>query len=183
MACFAATLAAIWFAASGGHRAVAAFAAAAFAASIIAVGWRTDAKRRTSERSQLLRLTVRLSSVICSWAAGALFLAYPIAGLRWQHGWQYGFGAAVFAIGFALYSGWLSRSDPLNTTSRAVVAAGLLAEIEATAIAIILAWLMFSGKLMTTREDWLANDVFLATGAVLLFLSLQFALTARTTSD
>lgn len=173
------TLTAIAAAAIWPSKPLAAAASAVFALAIIVAGIRKtkdvieDAASWSA--TTIERETTRLTVWTLAWSSAALFLAYPIAGLRWQHGWQYATGYALLAIGFAVYLRRLSRPDetPPATGVR------LDALLFAVAIFLASAWLIASGKLMTTHQDWLANDIFLASAAAVFSLTLTFLLRTR----
>lgn len=173
------TLAAIAAAAIWPSKPLAAAASAIFALAIIIAGIRQTAQRAAvsvgASPTSIERQTTRLTVWTLAWSSAALFLAYPIAGLRWQHGWQYATGYALLAIGFAVYLRRLSGPDetPPATGVR------LDALLFAVAIFLASAWLIASGKLMTTHQDWLANDIFLASAAAVFSLTLTFLLRTR----
>jgi hypothetical protein len=182
LVCGAATLCAITVAALTNSRIIALAAAGAFAAVIIVAGYRAtaahvvsspqDANSRVPMTSlNVLRTTTCLSAITCAWAAAALLLAYPIAGLQWRHGWEYGSALGLAAAGFALYRRWLSQNFDASAALAAVSRAAALATLQGVAIAVTIAWILASGKLHTLKNDWLANDVFLATGCAMLALS------------
>jgi hypothetical protein len=172
-----ASIAAIAIAVVTGPRFLAAVAAAAFALATMAAGITASSHAlQTTPASprNILKQTTRLSVWTLVWASAALFVAYPIAGLRWQHGWQYASGYAVLAVAFAVYlKGLLGEARDAGATLAKTRRATLL---FAVAIVVAAGWLIGSGKLMTKHQDWLANDIFLASAAILLVLSATFLL-------
>jgi hypothetical protein len=163
-------------------RSLALSATVGFAASVIAVGWsRAAAIADASHKSPLenvqsqfdgLRDSACLSLLTCSWSAAALLLAYPIAGLNWLHGWEYGTAFVLISAAFANYLRRLNSYQDASAQLSALQSAKGLATIQAIAIAITLVWIVGSGKLRTIKGDWLANDVFLASGLSMLALSI-----------
>jgi hypothetical protein len=122
--------------------------------------WRTPPVTiKSDEAIAQARRTARLFAVAFAWGAASMLGAYsPWAGLRWQHGWQYGAGmvllaALSFSYGLAL-GGRRLRSARLQ---RAVMWGTILSGIGAAAAA---AWLVSAGKLQSPKGDWAANDVF-----------------------
>jgi hypothetical protein len=112
-----------------------------------------------------------LAALVYAWGAFALFAVYSLSDLVWQHSWQYGLGAALFAVGLAFFAYRLDRETgaplpPLHLTvlHGAAAAGGLV-------------YLVGTGKLATHRGDWAANDVFLAGGIAVVALCLIAAMT------
>lgn len=118
----------------------------------------------------LSRASAELMALTWGWGGLSLLLAYIPAGLKWQHGWQYGSAMVLIAIAVALYARRIQPGSPyaspggLEWGRRAAFLQGFAAGTG-------LAWLIGSGKLSTIKGDWAANDVFLAGGAVLVALS------------
>jgi hypothetical protein len=96
---------------------------------------------------------------------------YPLAGLKWQHGWQYGLGAALIAAGFMIYAHRLGKRQ------HAVMPPLSLTVLHGLAVAAGVAFLVGSGKLETARSDWGANLVFLWGGFSILALCAIAAVT------
>jgi hypothetical protein len=185
-----ASLIAMGIAANRINKTVAMLAALAFAASIVVEGVRVTAKssvmqgsdaaaHRTAAQFWVLHETTFLSFLTCAWSAAALLIAYPIAGLSWLHGWEYGLFFALAAFGFGKYLQKLTKHDDEASKASAVALAAVLTIIQALAITATLVWIIVSGKLSTTRGDWLANDVFLASGCAALALSIVFLVRVR----
>jgi hypothetical protein len=177
------SLAAITIAASIESRGLALAAAICFAASVTVGGWRsaTAAAARPSEKSSKenvqrqfdgLRDSACLSFLTCSWSAAALLLAYPIAGLSWRHGWEYGTAFVLVSAAFAYYLRRLNSYQDASAQLSEIRRAKSLATIQAIAITTTLLWIIGSGKLNTVKSDWMANDVFLASGLSMLALSV-----------
>jgi hypothetical protein len=186
-----ASLFAIGIAAARVNKTVAVLAALAFAASIVVEGIRVTAKMSSAPsrapsrapsadaKFEILGGTTFLSFLTCVWSAAALFVAYPIAGLDWLHGWEYGLSFAVAALGFAVYLEKLAKHDDGASKALAVTRAKGLTILQAITITATLIWIIGSGKLSTQRGDWLANDVFLASGCAALALSAIFLIRTR----
>lgn len=183
----AASLIAIGYAASTSNRLLAAFISSLFVMSIVWAGLKSlrqaATDKSTTQRLAVLRQTTWLSALTLAWSAAALMAAYPIAGLRWQHGWQYGLAFAIVAAGFAVYSKRLSTDTDRLAQPAAVETAAQLALLQAIAIAATFVWMATSGVLATVKDDWLANDVFLAAGTAILILSIVLIRKMRTTTN
>lgn len=118
----------------------------------------------------LSRASAELMALTWGWGGVSLLLAYGPAGLKWQHGWQYGSAMLLIAVLIGLHARRIvpgsnaAKLGALEWGRKAAFAQGL-------ACGIGLAWLAGSGKLVTAKGDWAANDVFLAGGVTLLILS------------
>ena len=165
------------------NRLFAVFAAAAFASAVIAAG--VDIKKTAGRDSNahfgMLRNSVCLSVLTCAWSAAALFLAYPIAGLHWLHGWEYGLLFVLITFAFGLYWQRLANCHDKEAQLVAITRAKSLATVQAIAIASTIVWIVATGKLRTIKGDWLANDVFLASGCAMLALSVLLVTALRQT--
>ncbi len=173
------TLAVLTFAAAAQNKLAAAGAALIFALHVVVNGLRASNKYAGRDVSlSLLRYTTGVSAYVCAWSAAALIFAYVLAGLRWQHGWQYALAFALAAAGFVAYFRRLTKisssADPA-TSSAALKNAVRLSILEVIAIVTTIAWMTLSGKFTTSRDDWLANNVFLAAGVACLSLSVILA--------
>ncbi len=181
------SLAMLAYAALTGDRLLAIIGSALFAQRMIFTGFSTTTTQHvigtanddTMPPLKVLQNTTRLTALTLLWAGLALLIAYPIVGLRWQHGWQYGVGALALAAGFAAYARQLyaaaNNTDAANVVEVSrKLSIGFAASIAATAV-----WMFTSGILSTVKNDWLANDVFLATGATIFALSVLSVVRAR----
>lgn len=124
-----------------------------------------------------VRRNARLLALTYVWGGIALFALYKGTGLRWQHGLQYAIGMTV--IGFIVI-GWVFHS--WRPGSRLVSPIGLKFALWATMVHAAAAvggliFLIGSGKLMSTRGDWAANQVFLAGGLAVVGMSVIAILT------
>jgi hypothetical protein len=144
-----------------------------------AADWRPRAAPAgTAEVEAALYRNARTLGAAYAWAALAMQCLYltPITGLRWQHGWQY---ATVFAL-LAVLAYEFARQ-------LAVAEADLRAVLVRTAVPVTiaqgvlaaggLAFLTLSGKVVTRRPDWAANQVFLFAALAVMVLA---AITLRT---
>ena len=185
-----ASLVAVAVAASLVNKWISILAALAFAGGIIESAFKKNAvitahfdpgipNARLRAQFELLRYSTCRTCFICAWAAAALLLAYPIARLNWLHGWEYGLAFALAAAGFALYAKRLAEPHDAKQMSAALVRGQFLAKVEVLAVFVTLVWIIASGKLATVRGDWLANDVFVASGCAVLVLSVLFILRVR----
>jgi heme O synthase-like polyprenyltransferase len=182
-----ASLVMIGYAAVTGDKLVAAIGALLFAQRLIFTGWRATSGRpivATANDDRLpplrvLQSTTRLTAWTMLWASAAFVIAYPLLGLRWQHGWQYGAGAGLLALGLFYYALRLHTPADSVANPAAVEAARRLSMAFAVAVAGAIGWLIFSGKLATVKNDWLANDIFLGSAAAILALSVMCIIRAR----
>lgn len=118
----------------------------------------------------LSRASAELMALTWGWGGVSLLLAYGPAGLKWQHGWQYGSAMLLIAIGLALYSRRIVFGSP-GAAPAALEWGRRAAFVQGFACGTGLAWLIASGKLSTTKGDWAANDVFFAGSIALVVLS------------
>lgn len=177
----------IGYAAATGSKIVSAVGALLFVQRLIFTAWHATSSRHVlgpanDDRLPPLKViqnTTRLSVWTYLWAACALLLAYPVLGLKWQHGWQYGAGAALLALSFAWYLFRLNTKNDKTAQPTAMETARRLSIVFAAAIAVAVAMLIGSGKLATPKSDWLANNVFLGTAAAILALSALCIVRAR----
>ena len=106
------------------------------------------------------------------WSAVAFYAIYLGTHIRWQHGWEYGSAALLIVVGHAVYLWQTDSPNSWLSSPRALAGAARLATFQAIAIACGLIWLIASGKLMTLKGDWAANQIFLAGGAAIVCLSI-----------
>lgn len=123
----------------------------------------------------------RLTAIAYAWCGTALQAVYitPVTGLRWQHSWQYGLALALMAVITFAYAGWAGQRRTASARNRALAAAPLLAFIQSLLAAGVAAFLIVSGKLMTRRMDWAANQVFLFGSLAVLVVVLMSLVTLR----
>jgi hypothetical protein len=170
------TVAAMVLGAGRGDKLTPAVAAALFALLIVAAAlwlnsplWR-GASREMGEVKDALASNVWLVVFVYAWGATALYAVYSLSDVVWRHAWQYGLGAALVAAGVAIYALRIeqerARPPPLSLTV-----------LHGLAVSAGLVYLVGSGKLATTRGDWVANDIFLAGGIAIVALCVIAAVT------
>jgi hypothetical protein len=174
------SLAGMSFAAAQTAKSLCAAFAGLFALTIAAVGatqiWTTLSPGVGGAPSlNALKLALRdataLSVLVYAWGSAAMFLIYKGSGLIWQHGWQYGTGLAVIALGQALYVWMLGQKGHWTGETTAINAGIRLAMAHGSACFAILCWMLATGKLMTVKDDWAANYVFFAITSAVAVLS------------
>lgn len=174
----AATLIAMYLAASAVLKAEAAIAAAVFALVIIVSALRTNAPawRRPPGATgptprEALFSTTQLIMLSYLWCAIAFYAIYLGTHTRWQHGWQYGTAILLLAGACGYYLRRLR--DPADNLSSppAIERMVKFAACQAFLIGAGLIWLIGSGKLATIKGDWAANQLFLAGGFAVICLS------------
>ncbi|HRD75203.1 MAG TPA: hypothetical protein PK264_04590 [Hyphomicrobiaceae bacterium] len=122
--------------------------------------------------AEAARRNIRLVALAYAWGALAMLAAYALSGVRWQHGWQYGAGMAVISAITMLVAH--RQGDPRSVLARAPALRllSLVNVLHGAAAIAALAWLIGSGKLMSPRGDWVANQIFLFGGLVIVALSV-----------
>ncbi len=120
-----------------------------------------------------------LAALVYAWGATAMFAIYSMSGLVWRHWWQYGTAMALIAVAIFLYAYFLSAGRSPLRRPRALNVLIALTAAQGIAVAYALVYLAFSGKLLTPRDDWAANYVFVAGSFALLLLSAGTILTYR----
>lgn len=157
-----------------------------FALVVVAVGlranqpfWSIDAARIADDTpSVAARFNAWLMAITFTWGAVAMFAVYTLSGLRWQHGWQYGLAMALlatFTFGFGML---IDRAGPERL--KPLLSSGLqLTIIQGVAATAGLIFLIGSGKLMSFRPDWAANQIFLFGGLTIVGLSAMAVATQR----
>lgn len=119
----------------------------------------------------------RLLALGYFWGALALLAIYRLTSLRWQHGLQYGAGMALFGWFALLYVHFLVRPGSRLRTPRALVQATWFSLAHGGAAFGGVLFLLVSGKITSIKDDWAANQIFLAGGIALVGLSLVSAYT------
>ncbi|MGL4395864.1 MAG: hypothetical protein ACRCS9_04935 [Hyphomicrobium sp.] len=172
-----------------------AWAAASFGFVAVAIGlvinvplWRSTAPPGPLDTRDALRRTTRITMLVYTWGAAAMYVLYSVAGLRWQHGWQYGTGMALIAFGMLVYVRQLGNRDAWIASAAGIDAAVKLAAVQAIAAGGAIMWLVASGKVRTLRNDWAANIIFVTGGIAVICLSAivvrsHVALTQRMALD
>jgi hypothetical protein len=111
------------------------------------------------------------------WGSLALFCFYRLTGLRWQHGIQYGAGMAVIAWLILLYVHVLAQPGSKLRTPQALTLAMMVSLAHGAGALAGVFFLIGSGKVFSIKDDWAANQVFLAGGLAITALSLISAFT------
>lgn len=174
------TLALTAASAAAGDHLRSALAAALFAVSAIATGYRLNrplwvttlaTKASTAESARALGRTTAIMAAVYFWATLAIFLIYWVMGLDWRNGWFYGAGTASIALCLALYAHSLQTSGsaiPAPVIDRAAKLSGL----HGIAVAAVIIGMILAGKLQTLKYDWAINHVFLACGFAIMCLTM-----------
>lgn len=160
-------------------------AAATFAAALIATSidlnrplWADpDAARDRDAQVVAALRNARLLVIGYFWGAFSLLAFYRGTGLKWQHGLQYGAGMALFAWLALLYAHFLARPDSRLRSPRALMQATWLSVFHGAAAVGGLTFLLLSGKILSSKDDWAANLIFLTGGIAIAALSFLSAYT------
>jgi hypothetical protein len=136
--------------------------------------WRPSPKAAAADVTPrgAFRQSALLVMLAYLWSALAFYAIYLGTHIRWQHGWEYGSAALLIAAGHAVYLWQTADPNSWLSSPRALAGTARLATLQAIAIACGLIWLLASGKLMTPKGDWAANQIFLAGGAAIMCLSI-----------
>ena len=179
LATLAAALIAMSLATSALQKAEAATSAAAFAILLMTSAvrtnsplWRRGAAKVAMTQREALWQTTLLIMLAYLWCALAFYAVYLGTTLHWQHGWEYGSAMLLIAVAHAIYLWRLADPNASVSSPRAIDRAVRLAACQAIAIAFGLIWLIQSGKLASVKGDWAANQLFLAGGFAVMFLSV-----------
>jgi hypothetical protein len=190
LATLAAALIAMYLATSALQKAEAATSAAAFAILLMTSAirtnsplWRRGAAKIAMTQREALWQTTLLIMLAYLWCALAFYAVYLGTTLRWQHGWEYGSAMLFIAVAHAIYLWRLADPNASVSSPRAIDCAVRLAACQAIAIAFGLIWLIQSGKLSSVKGDWAANQLFLAGGFAVMFLSAIIIKTNATLSE
>lgn len=175
------SLATMLWSAQHDHRAGLATAALAFAAlaswesfRIARAHRRNPTPRAATAASHAFSDISRITATVYGWGGLSLIALYRFTPLHWQHGWQYGSAMLLVALGLVIYIVRERRAPQSEAGARGMAA---LAAVHGLAAAGALGWLVFSGKLATTRGDWAANAIFVAGGVTITVISLLAILT------
>lgn len=174
IAALVASVGGLWAGAAGGNTRMVAIAAAGGAAALILGGVIANRNlwmRGREAEVDAARLNSGLLALTYAWGAAGMLAVYLFSGLKWQHGWQYGLGMALIAALIFAYRQALGVPNGRFRTPNALRTARIATALHVLAAGIGLLWLLFSGKLDTVKGDWAANDIFLAGGFAVTFLS------------
>jgi hypothetical protein len=150
-------------------------AAALFAAFVIVVALRSNAAQghgADAAAPEAARTNARVMSLIYGWGGLAMLAIYTLSGLPWHHGWQYGTGMLVIALGLGLYARQIAL--PASTLARPHMLSqtAIMALLQGIAAGVALIVLFASGKAFSVETDWAANHVFVAGGVALVVASV-----------
>ena len=120
-----------------------------------------------------------LTGLVYAWGAIAMLATYSLTPLRWQHWWEYGTAMLLIAGVIFLYAYVLSAGRESYRSPRALELLVGLTAAQGIAVAIVIGWIVFSGKIYTPRGDWAANEIFIGGAATLAILSGISILTYR----
>lgn len=160
---------------------------ATFVASVAAVALRINEQDLALQtgigaRLSAMQRNARLLAITYAWGALAMAMSYAtrITGLRWQHGWQYALAMALIAWLCFVYAIqiWRSRGDARRQAQ--LQAIGIPLAVSQLALGVGgLAVILATGKLMTRRGDWVANQIFAAGALTISMLSVVALVTDR----
>lgn len=125
------------------------------------------------------RRNARLIAIVYMWGAVALMAIYYLTRLNWYHAWQYAAGMALISAGIFAYVHVLGRQGSLLRQPVALQLVEALTALQVIAAAGGLGFLLGTGKLMTRKDDWAANDVFLMGGLAIIVLSVHALLSQQ----
>lgn len=175
-----ASVAAMMLSTRNGHEELIALGCAIFVVVLVTVSfltnrpyWSVGALAQASdERVEALLRNLRLLIISYAWGAVAMqgLYATRLTGLRWQHGWQYGVAMTLLALIAFTYARAIWRSpDPQRSIWLRLAAP--LAVFQGVFAAGTLLFLVSSGKLLTRRADFAANQVFLSVALMVMLLA------------
>lgn len=153
-------------AAAAGQPMLSGTAAGAMAVLLVVAAWSLNARPLGPEAAQ--RANAQLMALGYGWGGLALLTVYSTSGVWWQHGRQYGAGMLAIAALIAVYA----RASGSTSSARARSVARTAALAQAIAAAAGLVFLAGSGKLVSVKGDWPANQVFLAGGIAIALVSV-----------
>lgn len=162
-------------------------AAGAFAVLALAIGlglnqplWRLEPVRITPEAAPIAaQRNAKLMALVWVWGAAAMAAVYTLGGLRWQHAWQYGSGMALIALFTWVFGAAIARAEQPASRQMLLLRGLQLTIVQGVAAGGGVIYLLATGKLMTFRSDWAANQIFLAGGIAITVLSAMAVITQR----
>jgi hypothetical protein len=160
------------------------FSLAIFATSLeINLDWWSSDRGARSCGEQIDRMAsaalqnAQLMVLAYLWGAVSMIAVYRLTGLRWQHGLQYGMGMALVATLHLAYAWLIAIPGSSLRSERALKSATMLALAHGAAALIGIMVLVLTGKILSTKGDWAANQVFTAGGLAVAGLTAISALT------
>ncbi|MCB1503478.1 MAG: hypothetical protein KDJ47_00740 [Hyphomicrobiaceae bacterium] len=182
-AILAASIAGMTWAGWDGLRSASAIAAAlaAIALAMVAQDINSHARDGTASIDAIVpaRANAQLLGYTYGWGGLAMLAVYLLSGLSWRHGWQYGSGMLLIALGLIAYARHLNEQTDPKAASGTMDIMAIAALLQAIAASVALAIVFFSGKLRTPKDDWAANHIFVAGGLAIVVISLQAYATHR----
>ncbi len=158
-------------------------AAGLFASSLVAVAidinlpwWQPDAGDDPGAMFAAAIRNARLLVLGYVWGSLALFCFYRLVGLRWQHGIQYGAGMALIAWLILFYVHMLAQPDSKLRKPRYLTAAMMASVAHGVGALCGVIFLVGSGKIFSIKDDWAANQIFLAGGVAIAMMSAVSAI-------
>lgn len=123
------------------------------------------AEVRVSEaRADAAIRNARLLTLGYLWGALALMAIYRMTSLRWQHGLQYGAAMALMAWFAQVYVHVITNRASFLRSPRALALASGFTLVHGIAALFGVAFLLVTGKILSAKADWAANQIFLAGG-------------------
>lgn len=143
--------------------------------------WRSVAGSEGSNDAKVdaARRNARLIAIVYLWGAVTLIAIYYLTKLNWYHAWQYAAGMALISAGIFAYVHVLARQGSVLRQPLALQLVEALTALQVIAAAGGLGFLLGTGKLMTRKDDWAANDVFLMGGLAIIVLSVHALLSQQ----
>ena len=163
---------------------------ALFALSIFATGlevnldWWSPDRGARSCAEQTDRMTgaalqnAQLMVLLYLWGAVSMIAVYRLTGLRWQHGLQYGIGMALIATLHLAYAWLIAMPGSSLRSERALQGATMLVLAHGSVAIVGVVFLVLTGKLLSTKGDWAANQLFTTGGLAVAGLSAISILTS-----
>ncbi|MFA5899030.1 MAG: hypothetical protein WC829_07950 [Hyphomicrobium sp.] len=138
--------------------------------------WRAGVRAATSDWAWD---NAMLAAISYAWGGLVMLTAYPLGGLVWRHWWQYGAGMLLFAAATIACTAYLIGYREPRAGGGALHALMRVTTVQAAAVVAGLVYLVGTGKLATLKDDWAANQVFIAGGVLVLVISLVSLQTYR----
>ena len=138
--------------------------------------WRADAAQASANWAWSNSV---LAALVYAWGAAAMFAVYSLSGLAWRHWWEYGLAMTLLAAATLWCARLLANGRGPYSPAKSMSILMALTALQAVCVGGGLLYLITSGKLMTQRSDWAANQIFVAGGIMLLLVSVASLLTHR----
>ncbi len=138
-----------------------------------------NADSATSTAIAAGRINAQLIGTTYGWGGLAMLAVYLLSGLSWRHGWQYGSGMLLIALGLHVYARMIEAPASSLASPGALRLTAIFALLQGIAAAVALGILVASGKLVTPKGDWAANHIFVAGGLSIVVISFLAYATYR----